>query len=68
MPVNYPSSLHFCLCVTYAGAAAPQWVDQKTPTMTQTPAPIMKQEPLHLPAAMDWLDNALVYGAVDLFS
>lgn len=67
MTVNYLSCFLFCLCVTYAGAVAAQW-ERSLPQWLWNPCSGNEKEQLHLPAAIDWLDNAQVRGAVDLFS
>lgn len=67
MTVNYLSCFLFCLCVTYAGAAAAQR-ERSLPQWLWNPCSGNEKEQLHLPAAIDWLDNAQVRAAVDLFS
>lgn len=67
MMVNYLSCFLFCLCVTYAGAAAAQQ-ERSLPQWLWNPCSGNEKEQLHLPAAIDWLDNAQVQAAVDLFS
>lgn len=67
MMVNYLSCFLFCFCVTYAGAAAAQQ-ERSLPQWLWNPCSGNEKEQLHLPAAIDWLDNAQVQAAVDLFS